>query len=133
MRQYPSFNFATVKSINMRKIIFYSALISLFVSWNFSIAQGIHAYHDAEKDTNTLGHFFEKGHFYGHARSYMSATANNGSLTDYHAWGMGAGIGYETPKFLKHFQVGISGFFMFNLKSSDLSKADPKTGQINRY
>lgn len=100
---------------------------------SFANAQGIHAHHEAEKDTNTLSHFFGKGHFYGHARSYMSGTINQGDLTDYYAWGIGAGIGYQTPKFFKHFQVGLSGFFMFNVKSSDLSKVDPKTNQANRY
>lgn len=117
----------------MRKINFYYIVWSFFISIIFVKAQGIHAYHEIEKDTNTLSHFFEKGRFYGHTRSYMSATVNKGELTDYQAWGIGAGIGYETPKFLNHFQVGISGFFMFNLKSSDLSKTDPKTNQTNRY
>ena len=86
----------------MRRIIFF------YVVWSFfntgTIAQGIHAHHEVEKDTNTLNHFFKKGRFYGHARSYMSATVNEGVLTDYHAWGIGAGIGYQTPMFFKHFQ-----------------------------
>ncbi|WP_394996044.1 OprD family outer membrane porin [Emticicia sp.] len=117
----------------MRRINFYYVVWSFFIYINFTNAQGIHAHHEVEKDTNTINHFFEKGRFYGHARSYMSATLNKGDLTDYNAWGIGAGIGYETPKILKHFQVGISGFFMFNLKSSDLSNLDPKTNQTNRY
>ena len=115
----------------MRRIIFF------YVVWSFfnasTIAQGIHAHHEVEKDTNTLNHFFKKGRFYGHARSYMSATVNEGVLSDYHAWGIGAGIGYQTPMFFKHFQVGLSGFFMFNLKSSDLEKLDEKTNLQNRY
>lgn len=117
----------------MRKINFILAICSFFLSVKSINGQGIHAHHEAEKDTNTLNHFFEKGRFYGHARSYMSGTFNQADLTDYHAWGIGAGIGYETPKFFKHFQVGLSGFFMFNLKSSDLSKVDPNTNQGNRY
>jgi hypothetical protein len=96
-------------------------------------AQGIHAHHEIEKDTNDLKHFLKKGNFYGHARSYMSSTMNDGNLSDYHAWGLGAGIGYETPKFLNHFQVALSGFFMFNMVSSDLQKPDAATGQLNRY
>lgn len=117
----------------MRRINLQHVVWSFFLSLSFANAQGIHAHHEAEKDTNTLSHFFEKGRFYGHARSYMAATINQGNLTDYHAWGIGAGIGYETPKFFKHFQVGLSGFFMFNLKSSDLAKVDPITNQGNRY
>lgn len=117
----------------MRRINLQYIIWSFFLSVSFANAQGIHAHHEAEKDTNTLSHFFERGRFYGHARSYMSGTINQGDLTDYYAWGIGAGIGYETPKFFKHFQVGLSGFFMFNVKSSDLSKVDPKTNQANRY
>lgn len=97
-------------------------------------AQGIHAHHEADRDTNTLNHFFQRGQFKGHARSYWSGTLNDHQLTDYYAWGVGAGIGYETPRFLKkRLQVGMSGFFMFNVLSSDLSKADAVTGQANRY
>lgn len=99
---------------------------------NQNFGQGIHAYESA-KDTNTLNHFFKKGHFQGHLRSYFSSTVNQKELSDYYAWGVGAGIGYETPKIFKHFQVGMSGFFMFNLASSDLSIADGKTNQFNRY
>jgi hypothetical protein len=117
----------------MRIVIFYSIVCSFFVSSRFAQGQGIHAHHEIEKDTNTLNHFFEKGRFYGHTRSYMSGTVNEGKLTDSHAWGMGAGIGYETPKFFNHFQVGLSGFFMFNLKSSDLEKLDASTNMQNRY
>lgn len=96
-------------------------------------AQGIHAYNGSDKDTNTIKHFFENGRFYGHARSYKSATVNQKDLSDYYAWGLGAGIGYETPIFLRHFQLGLSGFFILNLASSDLAKADAQTGQVNRY
>lgn len=117
----------------MRRINLQYVVWSFFLSLSFANAQGIHSFHETEKDTNTLSHFFAKGHFYGHARSYMAGTINQGDLTDYHAWGIGAGIGYETPKFFKYFQVGLSGFFMFNLKSSDLAKVDPITNQGNRY
>ena len=117
-----------MRRINLKYIIW-----SYFISMSLVNAQGIHSFHEADKDTNTLSHFFENGRFYGHTRSYMAGTINPGDLTDYYAWGIGAGIGYETPKFFKHFQVGLSGFFMFNIKSSDLSKVDPKTNQANRY
>lgn len=80
-----------------------------------------------------LNHFFAKGHFHGHARSYWMGTDNTSGLSDFYAWGVGAGIGYETPRIFNRFQVGLSGFFMFNLMSSDLAKPDPKTGLANRY
>lgn len=83
-------------------------------------------------DTNSLQYFFRNGHFSGHARYYFMATDNEGPLTDYYANAFGMGIGYET-KSLKGFQIGISGYFINNLLSSDLTKADPVTGQKNRY
>ena len=102
---------------------------------SLSYGQGIHAHfeNEAKKDTNTLSHFLMKGRFYGHARSYWSVTDNQGDLTDAYAWGLGAGIGYETPKIWKRIQLGMSGFFMFNVASSDLAKRDPITNQTNRY
>lgn len=117
----------------MRKIIFIYIFWSLFLVSKNGISQGIHTFHETEKDTNTLSHFFGQGHFHGHARSFMAATQNQGSLSDYHAWGIGASIGYETPEFFRHFQLGLSGFFMFNLNSSNLEIPDVQTKQANRY
>ena len=74
-----------------------------------------------------------KGNFYGHARSFWMFTDNQAGLTDSYAWGVGAGVGYQTPRIAKHFQVGLSGFFLANLLSSKISTPDPKTGQANRY
>lgn len=117
----------------MSKVIFFSFVVFLSGKIDIGFSQGIHAHHETISDTNTLSHFFEKGRFYGHARSYFSGTINKSYLTDYHAWGIGAGIGYETPMILKHFRVGLSGFFMFNLKSSNLEKPDETTNSANRY
>ena len=82
----------------------------------------------AVADTTTLRHFLQTGKFYGQARSYWSATLNEKGFTDYYAWGSAFGIGYETPKIFKHFQMGASGSFIFNLASSDLSKPTPQQG-----
>jgi hypothetical protein len=86
-----------------------------------------------EKDTTTLRSFLKRGLLSGQARSYTSVTVNQKGLTDYAAWGIGAGLGYETPVFLGHFQAGMGGHFVFNVASSDLAQADPATGQPNRY
>lgn len=84
------------------------------------------------KDTTNLQHFFRNGEFYGHARYYFMATDNDRDLTDFFANAFGMGIGYETGKF-KGFQVGISGFFIYNMYSSDFTKNDPRTGVGSRY
>ncbi|WP_037299359.1 OprD family outer membrane porin [Runella limosa] len=120
------------------KVPFLLPLVSLFYVFHQAEAQVHSDQQYKHKSTsadsiNDLNHFFAKGHFHGHARSYFMATDNAGSLTDFYALGVGAGIGYETPRILKRFQFGLSGFFMFNLLSSDLAKPDPKTGQFNRY
>lgn len=97
------------------------------------LAQEVPKSHEVIRDTNTLRHFLKTGKFYGHARSYWSATLNQNRLTDYYAWAVGGGIGYQTPKLAKRFQLGISGFFIFNLASSDLARPDPATSMVNRY
>jgi hypothetical protein len=120
----------------MRDVMKVKICAIVWVLWfvsNVGHTQEIHSYSGAEKDTNTIKHFFENGRFYGHVRSYNSATVNQKDLSDYYAWGLGAGIGYETPTFLRHFQLGMSGFFILNVASSDLAKADAQTGQVNRY
>jgi hypothetical protein len=75
----------------------------------------------------------QRGKFHGHAKSYWMGTDNKQGLSDAYAWGVGAGIGYETPMIANHFTFGLSGFFIFNVLSSDLSLPDPTTGQANRY
>ncbi|MBA4850969.1 OprD family outer membrane porin [Emticicia sp. BO119] len=88
----------------------------------------------AEKDTNNLGYQLRKGgKFYVQARTYFSTTINDGRLTDYYALGIGAGIGYETPRVFRYFQARVSGYSMFNVASSNLQKTDPRTNQLNRY
>ncbi len=81
----------------------------------------------------TLRQFLKQGHIKGHAKSYWMATDNQKGLSDAYAWGIGAGIGYESPLIAHHFKIGLSGFFIFNVLSSDLSRPDPATGQMNRY
>ena len=60
-------------------------------------------------------------------------TTNRANIRDYYALAAGAGIGYHTPRMAGHVELGMSGFFMFNLFSSDLAAADPRTGRSSRY
>ena len=84
------------------------------------------------EDTTSLLHAFKKGQMHGHFRYYFMATDNKAGLSDYYANAVGGGIKYETAPF-KRFQFGVSGFFVFNIGSSDLARPDPKTNQLNRY
>ncbi|MFZ1261643.1 MAG: OprD family outer membrane porin, partial [Chitinophagaceae bacterium] len=83
-------------------------------------------------DSTSLLSAFKRGHVSGHFRYYFMATQNKGDLTDYYANAVGGGIRFETAKF-KNFQLGVSGFFVFNVGSSDLAIPDTKTNQLNRY
>lgn len=86
-------------------------------------------------DTSTndnLQDFLRKGRFFGHARSFAMLTNNAEGLTDYFANAVGVGIGYETGIF-KGFQLGISGYAIYHLGSSNLSNIDPLSNQPNRY
>lgn len=67
------------------------------------------------------------------ARSFFMATDNQGDLTDSYAWGIGVGLGYQTPRLFNHLKLAGSAFFSKNLVSSDLVARDPQTNQPNRY
>lgn len=83
-------------------------------------------------DTSSLLHAFKKGQMHGHFRYYFMATDNAKGLSDHYANALGGGIKYETAPFMG-FQFGVSGFFVFNIGSSDLTKPDPVSNQMSRY
>ncbi len=59
-------------------------------------------------------------------------TDNAANYTDYYANAWGMGIGYETGLY-RNFQMGISGYTIYNMHSSDLTQIDPLSNQPNRY
>lgn len=69
------------------------------------------------------------GHFEGHIRSYSMSTINYAHNPDYYAQGIGGGLAYYSP-IIKRFQVGLSGFIIFNIHSSELAE---KNGFSSRY
>ncbi|MEY3236801.1 MAG: hypothetical protein RI883_902 [Bacteroidota bacterium] len=83
-------------------------------------------------DTTSILHAFKSGTTQGHFRYFFSSTTNEGNLSDYYANAIGGGLRYETAKY-KNFQFAVSGFYFFNIKSSDLHIPDSLTGQLNRY
>lgn len=85
-----------------------------------------------KKDSLKLKDYFLKARWEFHTRTFAMSTINDGALKDDYAIGSGAGIGLVTHP-LHGFQLGISGFFMYNLASSDIGNADPSTLQPNRY
>jgi hypothetical protein len=84
------------------------------------------------EDSTSLLSAFKKGRFNGHFRYFFMNTQNQKGLTDFYAHAAGGGLRYETAKF-HGFQFAVSGFYTFNIGSSDLGKGDSITGQSNRY
>lgn len=120
-----------------RLLVSFVLIFSLSAHINLSRAQAHTS--EAEKvvkndslPPKNLRDFFRKGKFEGHGRYYFMAVDNAENLTDSYANAFGMGIGYETP-IVKGFSFSLSGFFIYNLASSDLSAPDPTTGQLNRY
>lgn len=87
---------------------------------------------DPGSDTSSLLSAFKRGHMQGHFRYFFIVTDNARGYNDYYAHAIGGGIKFETAPF-HGFRFGVSGFFAFDIASSDLSKPDPETGQMNRY
>lgn len=75
---------------------------------------------------------FKNGDVQGHFRYFNMITLNEKDLSDYYANAAGGGLRFETAKF-HNFQFGISGFYIFNIGSSDMAIPDPQSGQYNRY
>lgn len=69
------------------------------------------------------------GTFEGHLRTFFMSTANQNEYPDYYALAMGGGLGYYSP-IIKNFQVGMSGFIIYNMTSSHLG---PEPPFANRY
>jgi hypothetical protein len=83
-------------------------------------------------DSTSILNAFKNGNFSGHFRYFFMATKNESGLSDYYANAMGGGVKFETAKF-HNFQFGVSGYYIHNVGSSDLSKKDPGTNSSNRY
>ncbi len=108
----------------MKRFYFLFTCLSIFLSL---ITNG-----QKKEDTTSILHAFKKGRIEGHFRLFYMSTNNDESLSDYYALAFGGGLRYQT-KIFKGFQLGIGGFYIWNLSSSDLTKPDPLTNMMNRY
>jgi hypothetical protein len=83
-------------------------------------------------DSTSLLRALQAGKLNGHFRYFFMSTDNSAGLSDYHAHAAGGGLRYESSSF-HGFRVGISGFYIFNVASSDLGKPDEASQALNRY
>jgi hypothetical protein len=84
------------------------------------------------KDSICLKECFLSANWEAHTRSFFMSTINEGNLKDDFALASGAGIGVLTKPFFG-LQLGISGFFIYNLASSSIHKQDTFSHAPNRY
>lgn len=81
---------------------------------------------------SSLADWFRGGTFKGHFRYVNSVTINEGKSKDYYANALGGGVRYETPEH-KGFTGAISGYYIFNVGSTDLTTPDSISNSSNRY
>jgi hypothetical protein len=111
----------------------FAKVLLLLVSFE-SLAQDNNEHHLSlkPKDSLCLKDCLLKAHWEAHSRTFVMSTINEGALKDDYAVASGAGIGVLTMP-LYGFQVGVSGFFVYNLMSSNIQVVDPLTFSANRY
>jgi len=114
-------------------------LLMLFIclAKTFSLnAQGhfepYHVLKSKSKDSTSLNDTMLKSQVEMHSRSFLMKTLNQGIQNDSYAMATGVGIGMRTKAF-KGFRVGVSGFFINHISSSDNVLAFPSSGIANRY
>lgn len=103
----------------MKQIFIFFGILLIGQSWAQTPVE--------EKDT--LQHILKKGVFEGQVRNFFMGTINHKEYPDYYAVAVGVGLGYYSP-IVKNFQVGFSGFIIYNVASSTLSPEPPFN---NRY
>ncbi|MCE3227786.1 MAG: hypothetical protein K0S32_2337 [Bacteroidetes bacterium] len=108
-------------------VIIFSLACALQIS-----AQDHHITMDKKTNSLCLKECFTKAEWEFHNRTFFMATINEGALKDDYALASGAGLRMLTFPF-KGFQAGVSGFFTYNVFSSELFKPDSLTGLLNRY
>ncbi len=109
-------------------------LFTIVYSQSHHLSEPVEKHHITlkPKDSICLKDCFVKAHWEAHSRSFFMSTLNEGNLKDDYALASGAGIGLLTHT-IYNFQLGVSGFFIYNLMSSNLHVSDSISGQNNRY
>ncbi len=114
-------------------------LVLVFIGW-FLIQSNAQEHFDSAMSPNgkggdsvrTVKELFDASAWHFHSRSFFMNTLNRGDLKDDYALAQGAGIGLVTKPF-RGFQMGLSGYFIFNVWSSNLAERDALTQSLNRY
>lgn len=121
----------------LKQLLF--SLATLLLLQNISIAQHQELNEDPKLwgkskktvDSNNILYPFQMGTMHGHFRSFYSSTYNKNSSVEY-ANAVGGGIQFIS-KPLFNLQIGVSGFFVYDAFSTDLTKLHPLSKTLNRY
>ncbi len=116
----------------LKNLILIVSVLSSLITKSQEVDDHLNSLKPKLKDSLCLKDCLLHAHCEAHARTFAMSTINEGSLKDDYAIGSGAGIGVVT-KPLYGFQIGVSGFFMYNLISSNIQQLDSQTNQSNRY
>lgn len=119
----------------MRRTITLTALMAITFITGYSqhlenTGEDMPVFYDQISEDDSLKHVLhDLGTFEGHFRTFFMNTVNDQGNPDYFALAMGGGIAYYSPV-IRNFQLGLSGFIIYNLASSELA---PNDGYANRY
>jgi len=80
----------------------------------------------------TIKEWFQLGHVNGLIRSNAMITINDAQLSDHGAWAVGGRLYYHTA-YLKGFQIGLGGLYIYNLASTNLAEPDPELNKLARW
>jgi hypothetical protein len=116
----------------MTKTNIFIYILILLKSKLFSQEQNDYHISNQPKDSICLKECFLSAHWEAHTRSFFMSTINEGILKDDYALASGAGVGVLTKPFYG-LQLGISGFFIYNLASSAIQNQDTVSHSPNRY
>jgi hypothetical protein len=118
------------------KILFAAALL-LCTTVSYAQHQELHedpklwGKSSKQVDSSNKHKRFKLGTIHGNLRSFFSSNFNKNSDIEY-AQAVGGGIQFIS-KPVYHVKLGVSGFFVYDAFSSDLTKAHPLSGALNRY
>ncbi len=115
-----------------RNLIFIFILILFPVFVKGQVNNDVHIKMNDESDSLSFQSHFVKASWSVQSRTFFMSTINEGSLKDDYTLATGAGIGVLTEPY-HGFQLGLNGYFVFELFSSDIDQPDPTTNNANRY
>lgn len=122
----------------MEKVYFIILMLTLALGTNAQhqdFLESSKMWKDGEKAPTSTGNLlkaFKNGTANGHFRYFFMHTDNAHGLMDFYANAVGGGLRYETADF-HGFKLRFSGFYVYNIGSSDFTQKDSIVNRGSRY